>query len=368
MGVAVERVDPARVASEAVEALGLDADSLDLRSDEALAASVRRAASFLCPTPPGRLVRAVTEVLAGLPTFEEDSKAQVERLVEALVSYGDLLELPMDDSGGTRRHLFLGPPAYVRRSRGCVLLGVRPEGAPLISEELLGNVDYNAHLQFILSHDSGPVDELLAGEGLMELRADQWLKAPRELAPGKLVDLYARRLDAAGPSGDIEGLRVIDPTSNVGYYRGRWRPLKPADNGRFVARRPQAFGADLWCFTEIVNGEVARLIDLPLESPLSRGSDEAWRLQAALDALAGGPQQLRVSTLQGKPVAVLDVVSPLPSWSQRRLDLVGTPVPRRRGALFSYALSQDDVDEETHFLESMMWLSVETSTEATSGQ
>ena len=42
-----------------VRALGLDSELIDLTSQEGLAASLRRAASFMCPTNPGRLLNAV---------------------------------------------------------------------------------------------------------------------------------------------------------------------------------------------------------------------------------------------------------------------------------------------------------------------
>jgi hypothetical protein len=366
----LERLSPADVSVEAVHSLGLDPDAVKLSSAEALAASIRRAASFLSPTTPGALVRAVADALTGLPGMSGDqSKREIETVVESLVSYGDLLELPIDDVSGRRRQLFLGPPAFVRRTAGYLLLGVRPEGAPLLGEDLLDRVEYHGHVRLIPSDDSAPVHELLAAEGLAELRPEHWLRAPRRSSPQELVDTYLARLDAAGIAGEIEGVRIIDPASDVTFYRGRWRPLRPGDEGRFVARRPQAFGAELWCFAETVGGAVTKLIDLPIQSPLAHGSDEAWRLQAALDALSGHPQRARVERPPRVATALLDLFSPVPSWVQRRLDVIATLMPRSRGALFSYALPDDDVDEEMRFLESMMWFFVDNAaTKAKHGQ
>lgn len=357
--MAVERLDAPSVARETVSALGLQADSVELASEAALAASIRRAASFLCPVPPRRLIRAVVEALSGLPALQGEGTDQVEQLLEQLVACGDLLELPLEDSRGRTRHLFLGPPTYVRRSNRYILLGVRPEGAPLISDDPLVDIRYLGHLRTIRSHEAGPTDELLRAEGLTELRAEQWLRPPRELSAEQLVAAYTARLDAVGPARDLEGTRVLDPQTDARYYRGRWRPLKPGDRGQFVARRSQAFGADLWCFAEVANGTVVRLVDLPLDSALGRGSDEAWRLQAAIDALAGRPQRVRVRGAVAEGATVIELFSPPPSWMQRRLDLLGTPVASSRGALFSYTLSPADLDEELAFLESMMWLSVD---------
>lgn len=358
MGVGVERIDPVRVAEESVEALALNAAEVGLTSPEALAASIRRAASFLCPTTPGALLRAVKEVLSGLPGFSDETEIEIAALVDSLVSYGDLIELPIDDGSRSRRQLFLGPPAFIpRQANTALLLGVRPEGAPLLSDDLLNTINHVGHARLIRSRDGHPIADLLGTEGLIELQPEQWMRAPRRATPEETVGFYVGRLEAAGPSGDIEGVRVIDPASKVTYYRGRWRILRPRDEGRFVARRPQAFGADLWCFTDVAEGGVRKLIDLPLRDPLAPGSDEAWHLQAALDALAGHPQRLRVRV--GTPTQAIDFFSPVPSWIQRRLDVMGSPAPRTSGALFSYAFPNDEVAEEIRYLKDMMWLSVE---------
>ena len=90
----VARLTSAEVSDRALTSLGLDDAGVDLFSTEALAASLRRGASFLCPATPGAIVRSVAEVLQGLPGYSEDTKVNLELLVEALVGYGDLLELP----------------------------------------------------------------------------------------------------------------------------------------------------------------------------------------------------------------------------------------------------------------------------------
>ncbi len=359
----VERLNPSDVALEVVEALGSDPAAASLNSTPVLAASVHRAASVLCPTTPGILARAVAAALSGLPGLPSEARrAAIDSTVEALTALGDLIELPVDDGEGRRRRqIYLGPPSYLVRDCDCILLGVRPDGAPIVSDALLGRVEYRGHLRLMRPDEGENLDATLAGDGLVELAPEQWLYAPRQCAPKELLDQYIARLDAAGEAGELEGVRVIDPSADVAYYSGRWRVLKPTDQGRFLARRPQAFGADLWCFAEVLDGNVAKLIDLPVSSPAARGSDEAWRLQAALDRLSGGPQRLRIR--RGLPDGpVVDLFSPLPSWSQRRLELVAMPADRSRGALFSYALTEAAVGKEVRFLREMMWLAVEEVT------
>ena len=365
--MAVERLDPAQVGEHAVDALGLDSHSFDVVSIEVLAASVRRAASFLCPTTPGALVRAVSEALSGLPGFDDERRSEVATVLESLVSYGDLIELPLDGDQGRRRHIFLGSPGYVERNDRCVLVGVRPEGAPLVGEALRTRVEHVRHVRFVPAESSSSLPEDLAAEGLRPLRHEQWLEVPRPSSAQGFVDSYVDRLKAAGPAGDIEELTILDPTSSVTYYRARWRPLEPRDEGRFVARRAQAFGAPLWCFAEVAEGAAASLVDLPVYAPLSPGADEGLRLQAAIDAVAGQPQKVRVAAGATPRLRTLDLFSPVPSWVQRRLDVIGRPTDRSGGALFSYKLSEADVAEEVEFLENMMWLSSEVQAEGTPG-
>jgi hypothetical protein len=365
MDMAIRLVSRHQVVSDTVEVLGFDSSAVSLMSNEGLAASLRRAASFLCPTTTGSLIRAVVEVLSGLPDYSDECPIELERLVELLVAYGDLLELPVDDGNLRRRQLFLGPPAFVRRAtNACLLIGIRAEGAPLLGEDVLGAIEHERHVRVIQSLDERPTYELLESYGLIELRPEQWLKAPRQASPGEVVDFYDMRLDSARMFDGIEGVRVIDPLSKVTYYKGRWRPLRGSDNGRFVARRPQAFGADLWCFAEVARGEVVKLIDLPLQSIIAAGADEAWRLQAAIDTLHGQPQMVRTRAGTHSNVVVLDLFSPVPSWLQRRLDFLGTPILGAHAALLSYAFPQREVAEELQFLEAMMWMSPDGSMEA----
>ena len=64
MGIA--RIQPDEVVAATVDALGLGAVATDLATPEALAAIVRRTASFLCPITPRALVRSIEECLDGL--------------------------------------------------------------------------------------------------------------------------------------------------------------------------------------------------------------------------------------------------------------------------------------------------------------
>lgn len=356
--MAIEILDQIHAARLCVDQLGLDGDAVGLDSPEALAASLRRAASFLCPTGPGRLITAVEKTVGELVDPGDGMRAELETVLEAIIGYGDLLELRVrDDSQGTGNQLFLGPPGFVRRQSGSFLLvGVRPEATPLAGEEVAPFVEYRRHVRSVKARSDVDVEELLLASGLRAIAPDVWLRAPRHEDPQSLIKGYDARLAVAGPSGEIEGLRILDPGSPVSYYRGRWRPPTVSDGGRFVARRPQAFGADLWCYAEIAGGSASRLLDLPVDASLNRGCDEAWRLQAALDAVFGNPQELRVRVAGGEAkLGILDVFSPIPRWLQRRWDSLATPT-RSAGALFSYAFVDEEWAEEADFATRMLWL------------
>ncbi|MCV0371877.1 hypothetical protein [Filomicrobium sp.] len=350
----VRRIDPDVAMRHAVKSLDLDPDRFALESPEVLAAAVRRTASFLCPTTPGALTRSVSETVSRLGG-SVDVAEDVASMVESLASYGDLLELAIDDGTRTRRQLFLGPPAYVSVRPDCALLvGIRPDGAALVSDEVLSLVEPDRHTRRVSLGADAAIADLLAAEGLIEMHVDHWLGAPRRTSAEAVVQFYTNYLEAAGPTGPIDGLLVIDPSARVTYYIGRWRPLGPRDTGHFVARRPQAYGANAWCFADVRAGEVQRLIDLPIEDSLARPSDEAWRLQAALDVRAGRPQEFRVRV--DGATRIIDVFSPVPSWLRRRIDVVGTDMSPGMGALFSYAVPMDALLDEISYLEDSMWL------------
>lgn len=351
----VERVEPERVALDSVHSLGLDSTSIGLTFAEGLAASLRRAASFHCPTTATALVRNTEEVLDGLPGFDAGTPDEIAAVLDLLVSYGDLVELRLDDNGPGRRQLFLGPPSFVsRESDVCLLVGIRPDGVPLLGDSLVEHIEYEGHVRRLRTRSSSTARAMLEADGLVERKIEDWLDAPRASTPADLKNTYLERLETAQEIHESEGVRILDTNARVNFYKGRWRPLKDGDRGQFVARRPQAFGADLWCVVAVEQGSL-RIVDLPLGFTLGRGSDEAWRLQAAFDFLAGHPQRIRKRPGANLSDEVLDFFSPVPSWMQRRLDVIGRPLTGVSGALFSYAVPSNEVREEERFLELMMW-------------
>ena len=152
---------------------------------------------------------------------------------------------------------------------------------------------------------------------------------------------------------ELPGLLLLDPERPVRYYRGRWvEPSKQA--GHFVGRRPQAYGADLWCYVEVQEGHAVGLVDLPTRHGVGRGCDEAWRLQAAIDYERDAPQVYRVRSGPGRSW-LLDFFSPVPMWARRRWETIGEPVSAF-GCLFSFKFSETVVSDEIAFAREYMWL------------
>ncbi len=361
LAMELKRVTPEQVAAASVETLGLDSEIADFGTPEVIAAALRRAASFTCPASPRHLTRVVEESLRGLVPIDpavESSESSVRGMLEKLVAYGDLIEAPVSDEerGISLRTLFLGQPAYVRVSAAsCLLLGVPAEGLTLLEEALMERMDHEIHVRRIYLEPGEDPANILASAGLRELTVDQWLKHPRRCSADVLLSEYDARLTSAGPSGTIEGCRILDPSKSVLYYSGRWRAPTRKDAGRYVVRRPLEFGPGAWCYAELHEGEVRKLVDLPLSQRLDRACDEAWRLQAAIDHLAGRPQKVRVQQRQGAYSPLLHLSSPIPSWAQRRLDALGRALPRQRGSLISYSISEEQLQEELTFLAETMW-------------
>lgn len=345
-----------RVKAISVHALGLDAERFSLESPEAIAASIRRAASFLCPTDPRTLVDSAIEVLAPLQS-ELPKREDLMELLEQIVSTGDLIELTTATYGRQSRLLYLGPPSFIEKAPGQYLVtGVRPEAVPLLSEDF--KIDYVRHTRSV-SLDPGSAEAQLRASGLHKITLSKWVGQPSVLSAPEYVGQFNQRLSVARTAGAVEGLSIIDPSTRVDYYRGRWRSPASGDNGAFVGRRPQAYGADLWCIVRLLNGVPERLIDLPLDGGPGPARDDAWRLQAAIDAVNSGPPCYRVyrSTDASSDALVVDFFSPLPTWTERHLGLVGNATNRSRGALFTYLVPATAMAELQSVLAETLWMS-----------
>ncbi|TET39235.1 MAG: hypothetical protein E3J72_00910 [Planctomycetota bacterium] len=287
----------------------------------------------------------------------DELQRTVEDTLEALVGHGDLLELTdtsQEESSGCKALLYLAPPAFVRRQSGAVvILGILPDDVSLLPDEVVECVEYINHIRVLPPNAGTKFADQLGELGWIELSSSAWLKAPKAEAAAEYLGRMNRLLDAAPVGGDVPGLVLLDPGRSVRYYRGRWVE-STTHTGRFVGRRAQAYGADLWCYVKVKDGNPIRFVDLPLKSNTWRGCDEAWRIQAAIDYEQGTPQIFRVRP-GPNGTEVVDFFSPLPMWVRRKWNVVGVPI-LSSGCLFSYRLRENEIDEEVRFLKEYAWL------------
>lgn len=337
------------VTAEECREIALREASLLRDSDPATAAAtaLRRAASCMAPVAPRALLDAVETAQQAFPFELRLSRDSLESLLDQMVSYGDLLEAA--DSG--RRLLFLAAPAFVDGGDGLVyLVGARPDDEPLVGHE-------DSEIQPLLHVRRLALTALdkpeLERRGLAELSWLQYLRAPKPVSAAVHMAAIRDLMDKRPPPGHVEGLQALDSSEPARYYRGRWKPAGHL-TGEFVARRPQAYGAPLWAFVRLNDGACTALLDLPI-SREGRGSDEAWRIQSAIDCLLDKPQEIRVRQVSSTRSAA-DVFAPLPRWLQRRWDLAGAPTQPQQGSLMSYEFRRDRVEEELEFAQATMWL------------
>jgi len=349
-----------------MELIGLDQDELRMAISDSLrlpsaidgvslvAEVLRKVASYRCPETPAALRNAAKQSLLGL--VEADNEL-IEETLDNLVSCGDLAEVVEERGFSNRRIIYLGAPRLIRRERGGVILtGIRPDGQPLASSSIEDRIELHGHLRRISDADENDIQKLI-GSGLVETQDSHWLDAPELIECQVFIEQYVRRLEALNYPSEIEGLQIFDFNKSSAYYNGRKCSPQTDHSGMFVGRRKQRFGSDLWCFVDIANGLATRILDLPINSN-ERGCDEAWRLQAAIDASEGTPQNLSIRQL-GDGTWHLGICSPPPRWLQRRWDLIGTPVKRSHGSLFTWQFARQDVSDEVKFAESRLWFNRE---------
>jgi len=353
--VSISQLTHDEAATLAVKALGLDPDLASLSSAEGIASSIRRAASFICPTSPRQLIRSVAAVLQPL-CGPEPIRPAISHMIDSLVGIGDLLELRDEGDDRRVRLLYLGPPSYVEREPGVYLLsGVRSYGAPLIDVELSHSIEYDGEARTIRI-DPTEADERLSSAGLARVERDQWVRSPRAEPADELIRRLSLRLDAAHPSGEIEGLQILDPESSVRYYRGRWRSSEISDTGNFVARRPQEYGADIWCVVRMRDGAPQEMLEFPIDDPLVPARDESWRLQLAIDAQRGDPQIYATQAVGADSHVVVRFFSPIPSFAQRYLELAGVPLPEAPRCLFAYRVPIGAMPDLEQLMGELLWM------------
>ena len=353
----INRIGVTEVLAGCRRTLGLPDDQETALDDAMLAALTRRSAGVHCPCSRATLRASLIECTRGLPANYESLPDAINDAIEALIVGGDLLELNdvvTEDSDVPQTWVFAAPPGFVLRPSGSAFLfGIVPDQDTFLPSTFASRILQRGFTRLLEPRPDEDLAHDLEELGLQQLSDRAWLRSPSTEEPAAIINRYERLLVDQPPVREIGNLQILDSSRPVIYYRGRW--VDPTEHdGSFVARRPQEFGAPLWCLVELRNGDPIRLLDLPPARTRWRGCDLAWHFQMAIDHDRGAPQIYR-RRVDGDGVR-FDFFSPLPQWSQRRLMILGRPVPRER-CLFSYLLPTDEADAEESFLQKSLWLS-----------
>jgi len=355
--MAIIEVSGAELLASTRRGLELPDSSTGLIDAPFLASLQRRAAGILCPCSPSTLISSLVDSIEGLVSDSGALRTAAEATLETLIVSGDLLELNQvatDDPSVKGTWLFAAPPAFIHRvnSGSVFLIGIAPDDASPIPESLKTRIRYQGSLRLLIPEPNEDLPRMLREFGLVQLSEQSWLKLPRPETAAAQLDRYERLLAEQPPSGQVSDLLVLESSRSPLYYKRRW-VVPRKENGTFVARRPQAHGADLWGFARLVGGSLAQFLDFPPKHTRWRGCDIAWHLQMAIDHCRGTPQQYRQRESSGG--VILDFFSPLPMWSERRLSLIGRRVDPAQ-CLCSYWVPDNESDAEGAFLQERLWL------------
>jgi hypothetical protein len=345
------------VEEQGVEALGLDASALDLLTPEAIASMLRRAASFISPCTSRTLRETIVRGLEHLHDDPSELRTRIDAAMESLVGYGDLLDLPEANKESVGGLIHLAPPSFVWRPGVALLLGGLRDDVDMLPVGLRARIHYANHTRRIYEVTGEELRERLRRLELIDLPEAVWLRPPRPDSAQATVAAADRALEGCPTRGEVRGLTILDSGISVKYYPGRWRSAAK-QSGHFIARREQKFGADLWCYVAMEEGQVVRLLDLPRVHVARagwRGCDDAWNLQMALDDVAGHRQQYRLRSLPPTGFAIVDFLSPVPQWARRRWDVIGELIEPQAG-LFAYRFSDIDFAREQSYMEDELWL------------
>lgn len=335
--------------------LGLPGNQAFL-DDVLLAGLLRRCAGIQCPCSRTGLRSVLVESLDYLDDNKETLSDRLDKLIDDLIVGGDLLELAevaTDNPDVKGTWVFAAPPSFIVRPSGTIFLtGIVPDQDMFLSTSLAARLIYEGCTRSIMPESGEELTAALSAQGMQQLSEAVWLRTPNTETPENLLGHFEVRLAAQSPCGTITNLEILDPLNSVTYYRGRWTtPGK--HTGKFVGRRPQEFGAPIWCFVELADGVPERLIDLPLSGFRWRGCDASWHLQMAIDHCRGQPQRYRRRNTE--TTVCFDFFSPLPQWSQRRFIIFGKTCPREK-SLLAYEIPHREAENEERFLQERLWL------------
>lgn len=348
----IHKLDSDRLRRLMCQRLGLS-DSALAQSPALLAELCRYRASFRAPCSRAALKRDVTQCIA--PLVSVAASESLDDIIDALLVAGDLVEVrsDLDSREAVPILLHLGAPQFIPvTGLMCILVGIEPDGREILPRAMLEAIERRGHLRLLPTDDGSRTASELTKLGLTELAFDRWARGPQTMEAQRLIAEYNSRLTQAPKGGDMPDLTVISPRAPVGYYKGRWTTPKGI-TGSTIARRPQQYGAPVWCYVKLVDGHCEHVLDLGMgEWP---GCDEAWWLLAASRRGRRTAQQFRTYPANAREI-VISVQCPLPQWVQRWFQAIGESAEGKVEGLLSYRVATEHSDEAKQRLREALWM------------
>ena len=338
--------------------LGLSDCDPESRITQIIAQSLRRGVFILSPCVRHELENAIEQALCALCLVPKDELvSRIHTTLEQLLVFGEIFEMKtLQGENWQSASLILrpAPPSFVCRcDNSIVILGIAGDELTPLTSELNEQVSFHGPLRILSSNQKDHIANSLREMGLIELSEKVWLHLPIAQSPAQFLSSYLEALNEAPRTEKIEGLRILDSSRSPHNYKDRWVEPRGDLDGVYIARRPQKYGSALWSFVQLHLGIPERFIDLYSRDDRERPCDLAWRLQAAIDAEIGAPQNFKVEPVDSD--CRYDFYSPLPSWAERALAVVGERVAPIK-CLVSYKVPKRLTEDKCRMLRELMWM------------
>jgi len=350
MSVRVATINEAR--TSVARSLEINTELKNVEDLSLISQALRRAVVFLAPCSSATLVQAVTDSLRGLLHHESsDLKVLVRDVLSQLCSVSDILELAPPDSNhhDSQRFLWSAPPSFVTTFHNRIyLLGSKGDSITHIPDDLRRKVQYSEGVRFLASN-TGVIENELIEYGLHRITPKDWVRRPADATPEDFLKSPLAKL--ARQRDSVQDISLL--SGHGQYYKSRWQTPSPNCTGRFVARRPQRFGADRWCLAQAVSGEITHLCDVVGTHNRERPCDRGWMLQYALAAKSGSPERYRIDHTDR--VCRLSLFFPLPNWAEK-LILLSADRVEAKNALICFEISGSAKGQIIELLERGLWM------------
>ena len=160
----------------------------------------------------------------------------------------------------------------------------------------------------------------------------------------------------------FENCEYLDSSSSSKYFKGRWKDISQSNGVKRCIIRYQSEYSKLYLYGELNDKKVVRYIAFSLiwNRYLKDERSIAWMIQQAIDYSQEEPQVYSLSKLDEESTEI-KFFHPIPSWVERKIQILGEPILREEGDhhLFSYKVDDSMLRLITDHLE-RFWLRNDT--------